>query len=104
MIKTYNNKLIVEAYDGSKGLRQEIRGGIAFVDNKSETVGLKVLAEAVLNNGDIVPAGSVAYIKENVLAGPVAKDIRMAKAALGDSKFIEIDLVNICFIDVKGKE
>jgi hypothetical protein len=104
MIKTYNNKLIVEAYDGSKGLRHEIRGGIAFVDNKSETVGLKVLAEAVLNNGDVIPAGSTAYVKENILSGPVAKDIRMAKSALGDAKFIEIDLVNICFIDVKGKE
>lgn len=104
MIKTYSNKLLVEAYDGSKGLRQEIRGGIAFVDNKTETIGLKILADAILNNGDIVPAGSVAYIKENILIGPVAKDIRTAKAALGDSKFIEIDLQNISFIDVKGAQ
>ena len=104
MIKTYNNKILVEAYDGSRGLRQEIRGGIAFVDNKSETIGLKVLADAILNNGDTVPAGSVAYIKENILAGPAAKDIRTAKTALGDSKFIEIDLQNICFIDVKGSK
>lgn len=103
MIKTYNNKLIVEAYDGSKGMREEVRGGIAFVDNKTETIGLKVLAEATLNSGEIIPAGSIAYIKENILAGPVAKDIRTAKEALGELKFIEIDLQHVCFIDKKEK-
>ena len=101
MKKSFSNRIILEAYNQGQGVKSEVRGGIAFVAQKTDAIGLKVLATAVLNNGTIIPEGSVAYVKEDILFGPVAKDIRTAKAAFGDQKYIEIDVAHTSFIDLK---
>lgn len=101
MKKSFSNRLILESYNQGQGVKSEVRAGIAFVAQKTDAIGLKVLVTAVLHNGHVIPEGSIAYVKEDILFGPIAKDIRTAKGALGDQKYIELDLAHTSFIDLK---
>ena len=62
-----NNKLIVEAYK-KEALRSKEVNGFAFVDQRLNLKGLKILVSSFLNNGQLfVEAGSTAFIKEDLL-------------------------------------
>lgn len=63
---SFNNRLIVEVY--RKGdLRASEVNGFAFVAQKVNLKGLKVLVAASLTDGRVIPEGSIAYIKEEIL-------------------------------------
>ena len=61
-----NNRLILEQYKKQE-LKAEISGGFAKMAHKVSLKALKVLVDAKLSDGSIVPAGSVAWVKEEYL-------------------------------------
>jgi hypothetical protein len=65
-----NNKLILEPYKGGKGLQAQVKSGFATVQQKNKLVGLKLMANAQVRNGDRVldlPAGATIYFTEEVV-------------------------------------
>lgn len=71
---SFNNRLIVEAYTHTE-LRQEVRSGWATVSQRNNLKGLTVLVQAHLNDGTVIPKGSIAYIREELLhTHPFAKN------------------------------
>lgn len=96
---SFNDMLILEPYQQGQGLKEEVRHGIAFVKQKSELFGLRVLVEAKLSDGSFVPAGSTAYISEELLSTQQwAKNLKSCKA-LGDQKFILVEMKYVNMID-----
>ena len=71
---SFNNKLILEAYTHTE-IRPEGNKGWITVSQKNNLKGLKVLVQATLPDGTIVPAGSTAYLREDFLhTSPAAKN------------------------------
>lgn len=71
---SFNNKLILEAYTHTE-IRPEGNKGWITVSQKNNLKGLKVLIQATLPDGTIVPAGSTAYLREDFLhTSPAAKN------------------------------
>jgi hypothetical protein len=68
MIKSYNQVIICEPYSGSKGLRTKISSGLASVEQKTGVIGLKVLKDAIIDENLKIAAGSVVFIKEEILS------------------------------------
>lgn len=64
--RSMNNRLIVEAYK-KEGLKSSVNNGFAMIAQKVVVKGLKVLMNAKLSDGTLVPKGSTAYIKEETL-------------------------------------
>lgn len=62
-----NNRVIVEAYKTDKSLRANVSSGFATIAQKSALKGLKVLVSTTLSDGREIPAGSTAYIREEIL-------------------------------------
>jgi len=94
---SFNNRLIVEAYKATGGLRSEIRNGFATVMQKNTLKGLQVLISARLSDGTYVPAGSTAYIKEELLVTqPWAKNILQSDTL--KTQFIVVDLNHVEYI------
>lgn len=94
---SFNNRLIVEAYKAEGGLRSEIRNGFATVSQKNNLKGLKVLISASLSDGTYVPAGSTAYIKEELLSTqPWAKNILQSDTL--KTQFITVALSDVEYI------
>lgn len=93
-----NDILVLEPYQHGQGLKEEIRSGFAFVKQKSELFGLKVLTEAKLSDGSYIPAGSIAYISEELLSTQQwAKNVKTC-AALTE-KFILVELKYVSMVD-----
>lgn len=63
---SFNNKLILEAYKHTE-IRPEGNKGWISAAQKNNLKGLKVLIQANLSDGTVVPAGSTAYLKEESL-------------------------------------
>lgn len=94
---SYNNKLICETYKEDRTLRVKVNAGFAVVDQKSRVVGLTVLFQAKLANGDVVLPGSKAYIKEKLLRdSPAFKESFEADTI--SERFIVVDLSMVDFI------
>lgn len=64
-----NDRLVLEVYK-KEGLRSEIRGGIATPGQRDGVKGLRVLVGTTFSDGRHIPAGSVAYIREEILHNP----------------------------------
>ena len=87
--RTFNNRLFVEEYKNEGGLKTTYAHGMAMVAQKISLKGLVVLAETKLSDGTVIPKGSTAYIREELLhAQPWAKKV----FELGASKGIFVDL------------
>lgn len=61
-----NNRFILEPYV-KEGLKAKVTGGIATPGQRDGLKKLKVLVNGFLPNWQVVPAGSDAYIREDVL-------------------------------------
>ncbi len=61
-----NNRFILEPYV-KEGLKAKVTGGIAMPGQRDALKALKVLIDGSLSNGQIIRAGSVAYIREEIL-------------------------------------
>jgi len=65
-MQSLNNRFILEQYV-KKELRAEVSGGIAKMGHKISLCPLKVLVDAKLSDGTIIPKGSTAFVKEEYL-------------------------------------
>lgn len=63
---SFNNKLILEAYKHTE-LKADVKQGWAQLSQKNSLRGLTVLISAILSDGTHIPAGSKAWIKEELL-------------------------------------
>jgi hypothetical protein len=66
MTFSLNNRLILKPYV-KEGLRQEKSNGLITPGQRNKLKGLEVLIGTVLLDGRHIPAGSIAYINEEVL-------------------------------------
>lgn len=62
-----NNRIIVEAYKTDKSLRANVSSGFATIAQKTALKGLTILVGTTLTDGRVIPAGAVAYIREEIL-------------------------------------
>ena len=83
-----NNRLIVEKYVKGE-IRAKERNGFALIDQKTQVKGLKILADAILNNNVLIRKGSTAYIKEEAL-----------HTAAWAQKALESDAISVPFLIV----
>jgi len=71
---SFNGKLILEAYKHTD-VKAEVRSGWAMPGQRNALKGLKVLIQATLSDGTVVPYGSTAFLKEESLhVAPWAKN------------------------------
>lgn len=99
-----NNKLILETYK-KEGLRANVQNGFAKLDQKLTVKGLKVLMDAslTLNGGTFVPAGSIAYIREESLhTQQWAQKVLESEGV--SQPFIIVDASNVEFISQPKQE
>lgn len=85
-----NNRLVVETYKTDKSLRANVSNGFATIAQKSGLKGLRVLIGTTLSDGRHIPAGSTAYIKEELL-----------HTATWASKPLEADTIPVPFLVVE---
>lgn len=96
-----NNLLILKPYVQGQGLKKEIKNGFAMIQQKTSLEGLEVLVDAKVD-GTVIPAGSIAYIPEDMLSTKEwAKQVR--KAAALEQEFIIVESRYVTFIDTKEK-
>lgn len=94
---SFNNKLIVEAYKHTE-IRPEGNKGWVQASQKNNLKGLKVLIQATLSDGTIVPAGSMAYLKEEFLhSSPAAKNKLKSDTLPGE--FILVTMGEVEYLD-----
>lgn len=93
---SYNNRLVVETYQ-KEGLRANTSSGFAHLSQKMVVKGLKVLIDAKLNDGSYVPAGSIAFIREEVLhTQQWATKVLESEGVTG--QFLIVDMSQVEFI------
>lgn len=92
-----NNKLIVEVYK-KEALRSKIKDGFAFVDQKLTLKGLKILVNAKLNDGTLIPMGSYAYIKEETLHTQQWAQ-KSYESSFFDQPVLIVDMIYVEFIE-----
>ena len=66
MTFSINNRIALECYV-KDGLKSKVQNGIATPGQRDGMKGLRVLIGTTLSDGRHIPAGSTAYIKEEVL-------------------------------------
>jgi hypothetical protein len=110
-ILSLNNRFIVEAYFTDRSLKAKETNGFAMIQQKVSLKGLRLLVPARLDkplsstaNGGplsetIIPAGSIVYIREELLhTQPWAQKIFESEAVEG--KFMIVDMTNIEFVQL----
>lgn len=94
---SFNGKIILEAYTHTE-VKADIRSGWATINQKTSLKGLTVLIQAILSDGTIIPSGSTAYIKEELLhTQPWAKN--KLKSDTLSKEFIIVGMNEIEYID-----
>ena len=61
-----NNRIILEQYK-KEALKAVIIGGVARMEHKISLKPLKVLVDAKLADGTLIPKGSIAFVREEYL-------------------------------------
>lgn len=98
MKKTFNDKLIVEAYKTNGSLRPDIRGGIARPEQKTAVVGLKLLVQADLKDGvSLLPGTTVFFKEEDLHTQAWAKKLYNTEGIEG--QFMIVNLAQTEFVD-----
>lgn len=95
-----NDQLILSKYDHGQGLKTNVKSGFATTQQKTNLVSLELLVDAMLNNGNVVKAGSKVYFVEEFLyTDQVAKRVRSGGIVGGE--FVVLDLKNAVAIEEK---
>lgn len=97
MTFSINNRLVVEQYI-KEGLKSKVVGGIATPGQRDGVKGLKVLIGATLVDGTKVPAGSTAYIREEILHTQQWASKPLTCATLS-TPFMVVDIAHVEFIE-----
>ena len=93
-----NNKLILEVYV-KEGLKAKISGGIATPGQRDGVKGLKLLVDASTATHGNIPAGSLAYIKEEVLHNHSQTIFKHLTCDAIPDKFMSVDLQYVEFFE-----
>lgn len=91
-----NNRLVLEAYK-KEGLKSSVQNGFAMIQQKVAVKGLTVLMDAKLGDGSIVPKGSLAFVREELLHTQAWANKTLECPTIPGA-FIIVDLVNVEFI------
>ena len=95
--RSFNNRLILEAYKTDRALKSTVTSGFAMVSQKILVKGLKVLIDTKLNDGTFIHKGCVAYVREEYLhTQPWAQKTLQSDAVEGD--FIIVELAHVEFV------
>lgn len=97
-----NGRIILEVYKTDGSIKSEIKGGLAFAQQKTALKGLRVLMDTTSHNVGYpsVHAGDIAYIREEDLHN---KDWAKKPLTCGEipEPFIIVDLKDVQFIEYK---
>ena len=99
MKTSYNDQIITEVYKQGQGLKTEIRGGFAFVSQKTQLAGLRVLVDAKLNDGSFICKGSTIFVAEDELSTMAWAKTPKTAETLDTKEFIVVPLRNVVFVD-----
>jgi len=69
-MKTLNNKLIIEPYEGIRKVEAKVTSGFATIKQRTNLIGLKVLLDGTITQGQNVievKEGQIVYYQENTL-------------------------------------
>jgi hypothetical protein len=98
---SYNNRLIVEAYVTDKSLRANVSNGFAKIEQKVQLKGLRVLVDGMIAIGNTpvrVPAGHIAYIKEELLHTQPWATKKLTCETMPGVEFIIVDANHVEFV------
>ncbi len=98
MKQALNNRFVTEQYV-KEGLKAKISGGIATPGQREGLKGLRTLMKTTLSDGTYFPAGSIVYIKEEVLHTHAWASKPLNCDAIPE-KFLIVDLQFVEFIDI----
>lgn len=101
MIKSFNNQIACEPYQGSRGLKSKISAGVAVVQQKTEVIGLKVLADAQINDSISIKKGDKIYIKEETLYNHKEMYSRPLKLESIKEPFVLANFSHVVFVEGK---
>ena len=100
-----NNRLILEQYKKEE-IKAKVVGGLAMMGHKLSLKPLKVLVDAKLLDGTLIPKGSIAYVREeylhlNAAAGRHGDAVvsTITNEDIHPEPFIILDLAKIEIID-----
>jgi hypothetical protein len=97
MLYSLNDRIVLQAYE-DKGLQATRESGFALVQAKIKAVALKVLVEARLSDGTIIPKGIKAYVPEEFAkTSPIAK--RVLESDKIEGKFFVMDVKDVIFFE-----
>jgi len=101
-VTSLNNRFIVEPYKGDRALKANATSGFAIVQQKVSIVGLKTLADSLVQVGkelyETLPKGSTVYIKEELLFTQVWAQKVFESSAI-EGKFIIVDASQVEFVE-----
>ena len=97
MKQSINGRFILAPYASERVIKAKETNGFAMISQKTSVIGLKMLVDTKLNNGDVVRAGCMAYLKEELLyTQPWAKAVYDSPGVEG--KFIIVDQMYVDFV------
>lgn len=80
-----NGKVLCKPYTGKKSLQTKVRSGLAEVIQKSQLIGLQVVAKAKLPSGDILEVGQTIFFAEaDLMNFGVFRDVKNCPEIEGD--------------------
>lgn len=101
-----NNRLILEEYKKEE-IKTVVSGGFARMQHKISLKPLKVLVDAKLADGTLVPARSIAFLKEEYLHNANNRGVTLPtfqNDSVSSEPFIIVDMINVDMIDIYKEE
>lgn len=92
-----NLKIMTEPYKGERKIESQVKSGFASVKQKTTIITLKVLADAYIDEGRTVKAGSRVHIKEEILYAKFTTQTPFESSSVG-FPFIFVDFNDVMFV------
>ena len=101
-----NNHIIVTPWVQGQGLKSEVKGGFAWVEQKIHLGVVTCLSDARLNDGTIIPKGSEIYADVTLLEAPTSVWAKSPKkcSAFGEQEFIIMPASAVIVVDTSKIE
>src|ERR1035437_3812723 len=92
-----NNRIVLEVYKKQE-LKAETSGGFARMAHKISLAQLKVLVDAKLSDGTIIPKRSIAYVREEYLHNNTGRGVTITEFSnkdVSEEPFIILDISQV---------
>lgn len=100
---TINNQLALTPYNHGQGLKSSVKSGFAIVEQKIRAIPLTVLVDAKLSSGEVIPAGSTAFVLEETLKNEQST-LKIRTGTLFDGEYIVLDLRHILGFEINAQD